>query len=87
MVRHSRARAASLLDSAGPGTSRPPDWATVSPGGEDNADDAFVVRVHPCEDPFEPRVPRASVKARHHRPAQGFNAYPTSAEQRRGSRR
>jgi hypothetical protein len=87
MVRHSNGRAASLLDSAGPGTSRPPDSATVSLGGEDDADDAFVVRVHLCEGPFELRVPRASVKARHHRHAKGSNACPTSAERRRGSKR
>jgi hypothetical protein len=87
MVRQSNGRAAALLDSAGPGTSRPPDSATVSPAGEDEADDALVIRVHLCEGPFELRVPRASVKARHPRHAQGFNAYPTSAEQRRGSKK
>jgi hypothetical protein len=80
MVRHSNGRAASLLDSAGPGTCRPTDSpdrsATVSPHVEaDDADDALVVRVQLCEGPFELRVPRASVKGRRHRHhAPGFNA-------------
>jgi hypothetical protein len=64
MVRHSNGRVASLLDSAGPGTSRPVDSATVSPAGADEADDALVLRVPLCEGPIELRVPRAAVKAR-----------------------
>jgi len=64
MVRHSNRRVASLLDSAGPGTSRPVDSATVSLAGEDEADDALVVRVPLCQGPIELRVPRAGVKAR-----------------------
>jgi hypothetical protein len=77
MIRHSNSRAAALLDSAGPGTSRPPDSATVSPGGEDDADDAFVVRVDLCEGPFELRVPRAAVKPRQRRHSEGSNAHAT----------
>jgi hypothetical protein len=82
MVSHSNGRAASLLDSAGPGTCRPADLpdrsAKVSPSVEAyDADDTLVVRVQLCEGPLELRVPRASVKARRHRRRhhiQGFNA-------------
>jgi hypothetical protein len=82
MVSHSNGRAASLLESTGPGTCRPADSpdrsATVSPPVEvDEADDALVVRVRLCEGLLELRVPRAAVKERqrerrHHIP--GFNA-------------
>lgn len=75
MVSHSNGRTASLLDSAGPGTSRP---ATESPPVEvGEKEDTFVVRVELCEGPIELRVPIASVKARpkHHRHhIKGFNA-------------
>jgi hypothetical protein len=82
MVSHSNGRAASLLDSAGPGTCRPADSphrsARVSPPVEvDDADDTFVVRVELCEGPVELRVPRASIKARHRHDRhhiKGFNA-------------
>ncbi len=82
MVSHSNGRAASLLDSAGPGTCRPADLpdrpATVSPPVEvDDADDALVVRIRLCEGPLELRVPRAAVRARdrgHRRRIDGFNA-------------
>jgi len=71
MVRHSNSRVASLLDSAGPGTSGPVDSATVSPAGADEADDAFVLHLRLCEGPFELRVPRGAIKALHHRHTQG----------------
>lgn len=81
MVSHSNGRAASLLDSAGPGTCRPADSAKaakVSPPVEvDDADDDLVVRVRLCEGPLELRLPRAAVKPRHHEPRHhipGFNA-------------
>jgi len=82
MVSHSNGRAASLLDSAGPGTCRPADSpvrsAPVSPPVEvDGAEDALVVRVGLCEGLLELRVPRAAVKARPHQPRHhipGFNA-------------
>ena len=81
MVSHSNGRAASLLDSASPGTSRPADSgersATVSPPvAVYEADDALVVRVRLCEGPVELRVPRAAVKARsqHRKHIPGFNA-------------
>jgi hypothetical protein len=82
MISHLNGRAASLLDSAGPGTCKPADSpvrsATVSPPVEvDDADDALVVRVRLCEGPLELRVPRAAVKARdrdHRRHIHGFNA-------------
>jgi len=82
MVRHSNGRAASLLDSAGPGTCRPVYSRrrppTPSPPVEVNdADDVLVVRVPLCEGPLELRVPRAAVKARHHdrrHHIPGFNA-------------
>ncbi len=82
MVRHSNGRAASLLDSAGPGTSRPAASparaATASPPVEtSDADDTLVVRVRLCEGPLELRVPIAAVKPRHHQPRHhipGFNA-------------
>jgi hypothetical protein len=82
MGSHSDGRAASLLDSAGPGTCRPAESlersATVSPPVDvSDADDTLVVRVELCEGPVELRVPRASVKTRHrHDPhhIKGFNA-------------
>jgi hypothetical protein len=82
MVSHSNGRAASLLDSVGPGTCRPADSpvhsATLSPPVEvDDADDGLVVRVSLCEGPLELRVPRAAVKARqddHRHHIRGFNA-------------
>jgi hypothetical protein len=82
MVSHSNGRAASLLDSAGPGTCRPADSpdrsATVSPPVEvAEADDALVLRIRLCEGPLELRVPRAAVKTRHHEHdhhIHGFNA-------------
>jgi hypothetical protein len=82
MVSDSNARAAALLDSAGPGTCRPADLpdrsATVSsPVEVYDADDALVLRVRLCEGPLELRVPRAAVKSRHDHPRRhipGFNA-------------
>jgi hypothetical protein len=84
MVTHSNGRVASLLDSAGPETSRPVDSgarsATVSPPVEVyEADDALVVRVGLTEGALELRVPRAAVKARHQyrHHIRGFNAEAT----------
>ena len=79
MVSHSNGGAASLLDSAGPGTCRPADSpdrsAEVSPPVEiDKAGDALVLRVCLCEGPFELRVPRAAVKDDHRHHIHGFNA-------------
>jgi hypothetical protein len=78
---YSNGRVASLLDSAGPGTSRPVDSgarsATVSaPVEVYEADDALVVRVGLMEGLLELRVPRAAVKVRHHHRhhIHGFNA-------------
>jgi hypothetical protein len=73
MVSHSNGRAASLLDSAGPGTCRPAESpersATVSPPVDvSDADGTLVVRVELCEGPVELRVPRAAVKARRNQP-------------------
>jgi hypothetical protein len=69
MVRYSNSRAASLLDSAGPGTCRPPYSRSRPPKPSPPAevhdrDDALVVRVPLCEGPVELRVPRAEVKPR-----------------------
>jgi hypothetical protein len=83
MVSHSNGRAASLLDSAGPGTCRPVESpersVTVSPPVDvSDADDTLIVRVELCEGPVELRVPRAVVKARRNQPRRhhipGFNA-------------
>jgi hypothetical protein len=75
MVTHANGRAASLLDSAGPGTSRPAPHRPHTPHKVHPRDDALVVRVPLCERPFELRVPRAAVKARRHqrRHIPGFN--------------
>jgi hypothetical protein len=80
MVKHSNDRAASLLDSAGPGTCRP----AASPSRPsavhvDDADKDLLVRVPLCEGTFELRVPRARVKARHRpRHIEGIYADTTS---------
>lgn len=66
MVRYSAARAAALLDSAGPGTSRPASSskrpATMSQRVEAPVRDVLVVRVPLCQGPIELRVPRAEAK-------------------------
>jgi len=70
MVEDSNGRTASLLESAGPGTCRPP-YSRI-----DDRDDALV-RVPFCEGAVELRVPRAAVKQRQHhcrRHIEGFNA-------------
>ena len=90
MVRHSDGRTASLLESAGPGTSRPVDSRiqrpvdsrvrrpnVASPVDVYEADDALVVRVRLVQGPLELRVPQGALKARHHHPRhhiEGFNA-------------
>jgi hypothetical protein len=80
MVSHSNGRAASLLDSAGPGTCRPAvspvsTATTTPPVAVDDGDDQIVVRISLCEGPVELRVPRAAVKAGRPRGhIEGFNA-------------
>jgi hypothetical protein len=90
MVNDSHGRAAALLDSAGPGTSRtdrpsapPPRLhhvrrGTVTPRADVyDSDDTVVVRVPLCEGPLELRVPRAAVKEPKRLPRdhiEGFNA-------------
>jgi hypothetical protein len=87
MVNHPHDCAAALLDSAGPGTSRPARQTAPRPrhvrsvtptprADVYDSDDTLVVRVPLCEGPIELRVPRSAVKApkrpRHH--IEGFNA-------------
>jgi hypothetical protein len=68
MVKYSNGRAASLLDSAGPGTCRPAvSRSRPSAHHVDEADKGLLIRVPLCEGPFELRVPTARVKARHRR--------------------
>jgi hypothetical protein len=80
-------RVNALLDSAGPGTCRPPDTtSTHSTTAEvHEADGVLVVRVKLAEGPLELRIPRATVAPlrrqrqpaprRHHIP--GFNSEAT----------
>jgi hypothetical protein len=77
MVKYSNDQAASLLESAGPGTRRPavshrrPPARPVPKAEED----LLIVRVPLCEGPFELRVPRDRFKATHRpRHIEGFNA-------------
>jgi hypothetical protein len=88
MVNDSHGRAAALLDSAGPGTSRrarPPaprphharPVKAAPRAGIFESDDTLVVRVPLCEGPLELRVPRSAVKAANKPPRshiEGFNA-------------
>jgi hypothetical protein len=76
MVKYSNDRAASLLESAGPGTCRPPvsrRRPTARPVPKPEED--LIVRIPLCQGPFELRVPRARGKAKHQtRHIEGFNA-------------
>jgi hypothetical protein len=75
MVKYSNGRAAALLDSAGPGTSRPavsrprPRARPVRKAEKD-----LIVRVPLCQGPFELRVPKARSKGKDRRRIEGFNA-------------
>jgi hypothetical protein len=88
MASHSHDHAGALLDSAGPGTSRParrpaPRPRHVRPvpaalhADVYDSDDTLVVRVPLCEGPLELRVPRAAVREPKRLPRdhiEGFNA-------------
>ena len=76
MVKYSNGRAASLLESAGPGTCRPGVSRRRPPARPvRKADDDLIVRVPLCQGPFELRVPRTRVEAKHRpRHIEGFNA-------------
>jgi len=76
MVKYSNGRAASLLESAGPGTCRPAVSRRRTPARPvPKAEEDLIVRVPLCEGPFELRVPRARGKAKHRpRHIEGFNA-------------
>jgi hypothetical protein len=75
MVKYSNGQAASLLDSAGPGTCRPPVSRRPAARPVPKPEDDVIVRVPLCQGPFELRVPRARGKAKHHpRHIEGFNA-------------
>jgi hypothetical protein len=88
MANHSHDRATALLDSAGPGTSRPARQPAPRPrhvrpvNTATRADvydsgDTVVVCVPLCEGPLELRVPRTAVKASRRLPRthiEGFNA-------------
>jgi hypothetical protein len=88
MDKHSNGRSAALLESAGPGTSRPapspahrPRHArAASPARRAKVHESHryeVVRVPLCERTIEVRVPREAVHAKNRPPQQhieGFNA-------------
>jgi hypothetical protein len=76
MVKYSNDQAASLLESAGPGTCRPAvSLAAGRPRPIPKAEKDLIVRVPLCEGPFELRVPRDRAKAKHRtRHIEGFNA-------------
>jgi hypothetical protein len=76
MVKYSNGQAASLLESAGPGTCRPAVSRRRTPARPvPKAEEDLIVRVPLCEGPFELRVPRARGKAKHRaRHIEGFNA-------------
>ena len=65
MVKYLNDRAESLLDSAGPGTCRPPVSRRRPPVRPvRRPHEELTVRVPLCEGPFELRVPRDRVKAK-----------------------
>jgi hypothetical protein len=67
MAKYTNGQAASLLESAGPGTCGPPvsrRRPTARPVPKREED--LIVRVPLCQGPFELRVPRARGKAKHH---------------------
>jgi hypothetical protein len=75
MVKYSSDRAAALLDSAGPGTSRPAVSQRRRPARPvRKTDEDLVVRVPLCAGPFELGVSRAPAKAKDRRHIEGFNA-------------
>jgi hypothetical protein len=78
MVKYSNDQAASLLESAGPGTCRPAVSLAAGPAPPrpiPKAEEDLIVRVPLCEGPFELRVPRDRAKAKHRtRHIEGFNA-------------
>jgi hypothetical protein len=76
MVKYLNDRAEALLDSAGPGTSRPGTSRRRPPARAGRkADEDDFVRVPLCAGPFELRVPKDRVKAKHRqRHIKGFNA-------------
>jgi hypothetical protein len=75
MVKYSNGQAASLLESAGPGTCRPPVSRRPPARPVPKAEEDLIVRVPLCHGPFELRVPRDRVKAKHRpRHIEGFNA-------------
>jgi hypothetical protein len=76
MVKYSNDQAASLLESAGPGTCRPAVLRRRPPSRPVlKAEEDLIVRVPLCQGPFELRVPRDRVKAKHRpRHIEGFNA-------------
>ena len=73
MVKYSNDQAASLLESAGPGTCRPVSRGRPPARPVRKPEEDLVVRVPLCQGPFELRVPKAGAKAKH-RHIEGFNA-------------
>ena len=74
MVKYSNGRAAALLDSAGPETSRPAVSKRRPPASPvHKADEELLVHVPLCEGLVELRVPKARFKAKRHRQIEGFN--------------
>jgi hypothetical protein len=76
MVKYSNRRTEALLESAGPGTCRPAVSRRRSPARPvPKAEEDLIVRVPLCRGPFELRVPRDRVEAKHRpRHIEGFNA-------------